>query len=187
MNERSVVIIALLGAGFVAYAVYGLLSRSMEPGSNGPAPVKVDRQAEAEDQPAPTPAVRRAAEGTQRPLPKPRVNPPVGKGAPAGPAPAVPMPDVSLEEARESYDDLVAEIEREIQRNKDTGKPLATEHWAEYYQRSHDVMNPLRRHLGFEDDAARDEVAEKDETLRDLLDALQADPKTLEAPDEAAE
>lgn len=91
----------------------------------------------------------------------------------------MPMPKVSVEEARENYDDLMAELERELQRNKDTGKPLANEHWVEYYRRGHEVMDPLRRLLGFGDDAAKKEIAEKDEALRELMADLQADPATL--------
>jgi hypothetical protein len=40
-------------------------------------------------------------------------------------------------------------------------------------------MDPLRRLLGFGDDAAKKEIAEKDEALRELMADLQADPATL--------
>lgn len=92
------------------------------------------------------------------------------------------MPDITLEEARADYDALVSELERELERNEETGKPLANEHWVEYYARSHEVMNPLRRYLSFGTAADKKEVGELDETLRNLLNDLQRDPETLEAP-----
>ena len=94
------------------------------------------------------------------------------------------MPDVSLEEAREDYESLMKELERELQRNKDTGKPLANEHWVEYYRRGHEVMNPLRRYLSFGTDEDKKEVGELDEDLRNLMSKLQRDPATLEGADE---
>ena len=95
------------------------------------------------------------------------------------------MPDVSLEEAREDYEDLMTELGRELERNKETGKRLANKHWVEYYQRTHEVMNPLRRLLGTEDEDAKREVSEKDAALRTLMGKLQMDPTTLDDQEEA--
>ena len=95
------------------------------------------------------------------------------------------MPDISLEEAREDYSDLLAELERELQRNKDTGKALANEHWVEYYRRGHEVMTPLRRYLSMDSEEGKSEVAGMDEALRDIMGKLQTDPADLEKdPDE---
>lgn len=177
VNERTLLIVAALGASVVAYAVYGLLSREV-----GPQPQRVSASSSPRDEPEQVvdePAVPAPSRAPKGRLPAPR---PTAK---AGPAPALPLPDVSLEEAREDYDDLIAELERELQRNKDTGKPLATEHWVEYYQRGHEVMDPLRRLLGFSDDAGKQEVADKDEALRELMADLQADPATLKDEPEA--
>lgn len=176
VNERTLLIVAALGASVVAYAVYGLMTRAVQ----SPQPVPVAGHDTPEAEPA-KPKTRKPKSKAQ-PQRTGRVNAPVQtrpSKPTGGPPPAVPMPKVSVEEARENYDDLMAELERELQRNKDTGKPLANEHWVEYYRRGHEVMDPLRRLLGFGDDAAKKEIAEKDEALRELMADLQADPATL--------
>jgi len=90
------------------------------------------------------------------------------------------MPDISLDEAREDYGDLLAELERELQRNKETGKALANKHWVEYYRRGHEIMTPLRRYLSVGGEEGKSEVAGMDEELRDIMGKLQTDPADLE-------
>lgn len=90
------------------------------------------------------------------------------------------MPEVSVEEARQDYDDFIGELERELQRSIDTGKVLANEHWVDYYRRGHEIMEPLRRYMSTGTDAERKEVGELDEALRTLMSKLQRDPSTLE-------
>ena len=174
VNERTLLILAAIGASVVAYAVYALMTRGMV---EQPAPARVPVASKATEDPKPRPA-RRSKDRTSKPAPRP----PIGR-IPAkpsgGPPPELPKPDVSLEEAREDYDALIKELERELQRNKDTGKALANEHWVEYYGRTHEVMDPLRHYLGFGTDAEKKEVGELDEALRTLMDDLQRDPGTL--------
>ena len=171
VNERTLLIMAAVGASIVAYAVYALLSRGVV--DQPPAPAQ-DPVAASDSQPEVSPA--------SRPV-RPKA-PAAAGGAPAkpsgGPPPPVPMPDVSLEEAREDYDDFMAELERELQRNKDTGKALANEHWVEYYRRGHEIMDPLRRYMSSGSEAERKEVGELDEALRTLMSKLQRDPADLE-------
>lgn len=178
VNERTLLIVAALGAFVVAFAVYHLMTRDM---GQLPEPVPVEAGATPSTREGPRPQASDRGAGTPS---KPRVNAPVRtrrkSSSPGGPPPAVPMPDVSLEEAREDYDDLMAELGRELERNKETGKRLANKHWVEYYQRTHEVMNPLRRLLGSEDEDAKREVSEKDEALRTLMSDLQRDPAELE-------
>ncbi len=177
VTERTLLILAALGAAVVAFAVYHLMTREMQQLAV-PADVRG-----AQTTPAPADQAPSSRAGTPRTGPRGDAvvkTPPT----PAGPPPPLPMPEISLEEAREDYADLMAELRGELRRNEDTGKPLANEHWVDYYRRGHEVMNPLRRLLGFEDEDAKREVAEKDEALRTLLEELQKDPAGVE-PDPA--
>ena len=79
-----------------------------------------------------------------------------------------------------AYGLVMRELERELQRNKETGKPLANEHWVEYYRRGHEIMDPLRIHLGTASEDEKREVGDMDEDLRNLMAKLQQDPATLE-------
>lgn len=171
VNERTLLILAAIGASVVAYAVYALMTRGVV---EQPAPVPVASKATEEPKP-------RQARRSKEPASKPAPRLPVGR-LPAkpsgGPPPELPKPDVTLEEAREDYDALIKELERELQRNKDTGKALANEHWVEYYGRTHEVMDPLRHYLSFGSDAEKKEVGELDEALRTLMSDLQRDPGT---------
>ncbi len=175
VNERRLLILAAVGASVVAYVVYALLSRGV---GAPPEPT----QARAEAGVAETPD-REPAPKTRR---KPSVKRPVlpgkrpGPSRSGGPPPALPMPDISLEEAREDYVDLLAELERELERNKETGKALANKHWVEYYRRGHEVMTPLRRYLSIGSEEGKSEVAGMDEELRDIMGKLQTDPADLE-------
>ena len=170
VNERTLLIMAAVGAAIVAYAVYALLSRGMV--ERPPAPVSVSA----------TPEPPRAAPKAERtdvvPGLRPQANP--LRGDPGGTPPAVPMPEVSLEEAREDYDAFIEELERELKRNEETGKALANEHWVEYYRRGHEIMDPLRRFMSTGSDAERKEVGELDERLRTLMSDLQRDPAAQE-------
>lgn len=179
VNERTLLILAALGASVVAYAVYALLTRSMVE-QPAPAAASVTAPAEAEDEPRPAPP-RRSKDRATPPAPRPQVArmPPQTADDPAGgPPPTLPKPSVTLEEAREDYDAFVEELERELQRNEETGKPLANEHWVEYYARTHEVMDPLRYYLSFGTDAQKKEVGDLDEALRTLMSDLQKDPTT---------
>jgi hypothetical protein len=180
VNERTLLIMAALGASVVAYVVYALMSRGMDE----PQPVRVAAQdAPSSDRPAEAPEA-----STRRPTVKPKLPTARPSAKPSGgPPPPLPMPKVSLEEAREDYDDFMAELERELERNKDTGKPLANEHWVDYYRRGHEIMNPLRRYLSTGADEEKREVGEKDEALRNLMSKLQRDPATLEPEAEDAD
>ncbi len=176
VNERTLLILAAVGASVVAYAVYALMARGMV---EQPAPVPVASKATAKTRDEPKP---RRAWRSEEPASKPAPRLPVGQTPvkpSGGPPPELPKPDVTLEEAREDYDALVKELERELQRNKDTGKALANEHWVEYYGRTHEVMDPLRHYLSFGTDAEKKEVGELDEALRTLMSDLQRDPGTL--------
>lgn len=175
VNERRLLILAAVGASVVAYVVYALLSRSVEA---PPEPSATRAVVGATDAPreASGPATRRKARAKKAVLPGRRAAP----SPAAGPAPALPMPDISLEEAREDYADLLAELERELARNKETGKALPNKHWVEYYRRGHEVMNPLRRYLSMGSEEGKTEVAAKDEALRDIMGKLQTDPAELE-------
>lgn|GEM_PF-1978454 len=171
VNERTLLILAGLGASVVAYAVYALMTRGVV--EERTAPVRV----EASDSAQPR---RPAAAKPKRPR-APRAQPIAGrKPSPGGAPPPLPKPEVSVEEAREDYDDFMRELERELQRNKDTGKPLANEHWVEYYRRGHEIMDPLRIHLGTASEDEKREVGDMDEDLRNLMAKLQQDPATLE-------
>jgi hypothetical protein len=173
VNERRLLILAAVGATVVAYVVYALLSRSVaappEPAraESGPAPESPDDAQPASPRELPRP---RSVARSPRPATKPS----------GGPPPALPLPDISLEEAREDYSDLLAELERELQRNKDTGKALPNEHWVEYYRRGHEVMTPLRRYLSSGSEEGKTEVATMDGALRDIMGKLQTDPADLE-------
>lgn len=176
VNERTLLILAAIGATVVAYAVHALMTRGVV---EQPAPVPVASQATDERKPHPS---RRSHEPSSKPAPRPPSARVPAKPS-GGPPPQLPKPEVTLLEARENYDALVKELERELQRNKDTGKALANEHWVEYYARTHEVMDPLRHYLGFGTDAQKKEVGALDEALRTLMSDLQRDPATLE-PDE---
>lgn len=183
VNERRLLILAAVGASVVAYVVYALLSRSVE---TPPEPSVTRAVAGATDAPreGSGPATRRKTRAKKAALPgrRPAASPS------AGPAAALPMPDISLEEARGDYADLLAELERELERNKETGKALPNKHWVEYYRRGHEVMNPLRRYLSMGSEEGKTEVAGKDEALRDIMGKLQTDPADLEEePDEPEE
>ncbi|MGH1345461.1 MAG: hypothetical protein ACRBN8_28110 [Nannocystales bacterium] len=175
MNERRLLILAAVGASVVAYVVYALLSRNVaappesEPTRPGAGAVEAAREEPKEKRRPRMPAKKAVLPG------KPSVAPP-----PGGPPPPLPMPDISLDEAREDYSDLLAELERELQRNKDTGKALANKHWVEYYRRGHEVMTPLRRYLSIGSEEGKTEVAGMDEELRDIMGKLQTDPADLE-------
>lgn len=179
VNERRLLILAAVGASVVAYVVYALLSRSVAAPPEG----------------TPTRAVAgasREARGAARNRKVPRKQAVAPRSRPAvkpsgGPPPPLPMPDISLDEAREDYGDLLAELERELQRNKDTGKPLGNEHWVEYYRRGHEVMTPLRRYLSVGSEEGKTEVAAMDGELRDVMGKLQTDPAELEEDEPALE
>ena len=56
------------------------------------------------------------------------------------PPPEIPKPNITLEEAREQYDAYIAELDREIAKTEETGRPLANEAWVDYYKRGHEAM-----------------------------------------------
>lgn len=180
VNERRLLILAAVGASVVAYVVYALLSRSVEvpPQSKRSPGGPTITESSPDDGSA---AHRRRKASPKRPVvpSKPTAARPSG-----GPPPALPMPDISLDEAREDYRDLLAELERELERNKETGKAIANKHWVEYYRRGHEVMTPLRRYLSVGSEEGKTEVAGMDEELRDIMGKLQTDPAEL---DDAAE
>lgn len=170
MTERGLVGIAAAGALIVAYVVYSLMARDMAAPPNGVATPRGDVAAEQTPRTARRPSTRDAPETG-----KPRINPVVrsANAAPA-PPPTPPKPEVSLEEARDNYDALVAELDREAKRTEDTGRPLPSEAWVDYYTQMHAVMDPLRLHLSWENPDEKEELREKSEELRKKLDALQA-------------
>ncbi len=112
---------------------------------------------------------------------KPIINPTVetardpgsGRTASAGTPTAPAQPEITVDQARENYDDLIAEMDREVQRTKDTGRPLPNEDWVEYYRRGHEAMDPLRRLLGYDNPEHKAELEDKAETLRNRLEKLQ--------------
>jgi len=92
------------------------------------------------------------------------------------PPPEIPKPKVTLEEAREQYDAYIAELDREIAKTEETGRPLANEAWVDYYKRGHEAMDPLRRLLDPKDPANQKEVSEKYEVVRNKLRDLEPRP-----------
>lgn len=173
VNERRLLILAAMGASVVAYVVYALLSRSVD-APREPAPTRAVASA-ADAQP------EEAGRASHRKMPAKKAVLPGKRPAPSGgPPPALPMPDISLEEAREDYADLLAELERELERNKETGKALPNKHWVEYYRRGHEVMTPLRRYLSIGSEEGKTEVSAMDGALRDIMGKLQTDPAELE-------
>lgn len=179
LTERTLIIIAAIGAAFVAYAVYVLLER------NPPVPATVDPPAKTRQ--AGDDRARAATRANPIPpivLPKPVAK---SKPTPGAPPPPLPTPEVSLEQAREDYDDYIAELRREIKRSKDTGKKLPTEGWVEYYGHGNEVMEPLRVLLDQYDEDDRAETEAKEAKIRDLLEYLQMNdveniPDDLDAP-----
>jgi type IV secretory pathway VirB10-like protein len=179
VNERTLLILAAVGASVVAYAVYALMTRGAVAEQPAPASVASNVHEDVESPRAPAAKKRSATPAPPRP---PLVRPPAKPQG--GPPPALPKPEVSLEEAREDYDALMKELERELQRNKDTGKALANEHWVDYYTRTHEVMDPLRYYLSFGTEAEKKDVGALDEELRVIMADLQRDPSTLDAENE---
>ena len=175
VNERRLLVLAAVGASVVAYVVYALLSRSV---AVPPESTQARAGAGAAEAPGRLPETT-----SRRKTPSKKVVVPGKRPTPSrsgGPPPALPMPDISLDEAREDYGDLLAELERELQRNKETGKALANKHWVEYYRRGHEIMTPLRRYLSVGGEEGKSEVAGMDEELRDIMGKLQTDPADLE-------
>lgn len=175
VNERRLLILAAVGASVVAYVVYALLSRSVEAPPQSKRRPAVSATADASPDEEATPR-RRKAPSKRAALPGKRRAAPLS----GGPPPALPMPDISLDEAREDYRDLLTELERELERNKETGKAIANKHWVEYYRRGHEVMTPLRRYLSVGSEEGKTEVAGMDAELRDIMGKLQTDPAKLE-------
>ncbi len=176
VNERTLLILAAVGASVVAYAVYALMTRGVV--EEQPAPVRAAATGSESDEEHP----RRSAKRSRKRGPRVNAEVPTGRSTPTpgGPPPPLPKPKVSVDEAREDYDDFMRELERELQRNKDTGKALANEHWVEYYRRGHEIMDPLRMHLSSGTEEDKRAVGEMDEDLRNLMAKLQTDPADLD-------
>lgn len=174
MNGRVLAIVGVVGIGIAAYAVLSLGgSRS----GDDPATARSPRRAR-------TPSKAAAAERQQPPLAGPatgkssrsvvgpRINPPVGP-ADGAPRVAAKKPELTLDEAREQFDDLMLELDREIKRGEEVGRPLSNEAWVEYYRRGSEAVTPIVRLIPADDANRQSEINERQTELRERLDALQ--------------
>ncbi len=174
MNGRVLAIVGALGIGIAAYAVLSL-GGSRQVGNRDDATRSRRTRTPSKADAGPRP--KRPVAGPSRteasnPGVGPRVNPPVG---PSDGVPRVKpkQPELTLEQAREQFDDLMVELDREIKRGEEVGRPLSNEAWVEYYRRGSEAITPIVRLIPSEDGNRQSEINERQTELRERLDALQ--------------
>jgi hypothetical protein len=169
VKGRTLAVFVVVGLAVVGWAVFALVGgEDREPRATKTASSRTagsDADAEPKRRPAGEPAPREAKRDAEP-----------SKERTAKPPPEVPKPNITLEEAREQYDAYIAELDREIAKTEETGRPLANEAWVEYYKRGHEAMDPLRRLLDPKDPANQKEVSEKYEVVRNKLRELEPRP-----------
>lgn len=171
MKGRTLAVIVVVSLAVVSWAVYALVGGS-EP------EVRKDKRtpvAAKHDE-----APRDGSSSAKKAAPEPAS--PSNEGAedhePARRRPPEPAkPNMTIEEAREKYDDYIAELDREIAKSEETERDLANEAWVDYYRRGHEVMDPLRRLLDVKKPEHQREVSEKYELVRKKLQQLEPRPK----------
>jgi hypothetical protein len=89
-----------------------------------------------------------------------------------------PPPDISLEEARSGFSEVMADIDRAIE----AGEPLSQREWVELYRRGAEALDPLLRHLDPADPQMGEELGRYQAQLRDKLRQLEPG-QTTRLPD----
>ena len=186
---------AAAGLCVVAYAFYTLLDsgssragparHSESRSSSEEAPRRSPRSSNADDGRAGGPEGRRGRPKPVRPVV--RVSPPpepadqAGDGAggrPSSGLPPRPKPEISLEEARKQFSDLLAELDRLAA----TGATLSSPEWVDYYKRGNDALLPLQQHLDTSVADEADELRRANEDLRAKLRVLEPGGAAAAAP-----
>ena len=157
MKGRTLAALAVVAFLVVGYAVYQT-TRSRDAPARTPKKV-----AKADKEPERKPTKKRKPAGDKPDKPRP-------KGAPAPPPP---KPNMTVEEAREQFDDYIAELDREALRGEEVGRQLSNEAWVDLYKQGHDAIRPLQQLLDHSDPVEGKELNEKMELMRRKLWNLQ--------------
>lgn len=177
MNGRVLVVVGGLGIGIAVYAVLSLGGRTNDEESARPAPATADPGRTNAARRTPRPIRSGSGDDDARPIRAPRINPTV-QPANAATRERPKPPELSLDEAREQFDDLMLELDREIRRGEEVGKPLSNEAWVEYYRRGSEAVTPIVQLLPSDDPNRQTEINERQTDLRERLDALQPATQT---------
>jgi hypothetical protein len=169
VKGRTLAVFVVVGLAVVGWAVFALVGGEER---EARAPKIVSSRDDGADADAP-PKRGSAREPAAREAKKEGEPPQERKPQPA---PEITKPNITLEEAREQYDAYIAELDREIAKTEETGRPLPNEAWVDYYKRGHEAMDPLRRLLDPKDPANQKEVSEKYEVVRNKLRELEPRP-----------
>lgn len=165
MRSPGLVVLVVAGLLVVAYAVYTLTGRE-----DGPRPARVEAGADAGSG---------ERDGAARPSARPRASPRggikpakatrIGDARPPPGPPPRPKPKISLDQARQSFADYMAELERLEKK----AVKLSSSEWVEYYRRGHETILPLQQHLDWKVPEEAEELRKANESMRNKLRKLE--------------
>ncbi|MCX4239692.1 hypothetical protein [Paraliomyxa miuraensis] len=185
MRSKGLVVMAAAGLVLVLYAFYVLLDSGLDSGSSRPEVAERSGARSASEARGRSPAEegeedelpqdsreRRGPPGAKQPTV--RVSPPPQPGERASAPPSLdlpprPEPEISLEEARTRFGEVLAELDRLSEQNV----ALTSPQWVDYYKRGNDALLPLQQHLDVSVPDQADELRRANEDLRAKLRVLE--------------
>jgi hypothetical protein len=152
VSPRALGVIAVAGLAVVGFAIFYVAS---------PRDGRSERASKPEKQ-----AKAEPAEPLRKPIIKRPLKRPVEAEAPEE------TPELTLDDARKTFDDYIAELDREVARLEQTGGTLTQEDWVKYRTRAADAIDGVLRTLDHRDPNMIVEIKAKQEAVKSRLDKI---------------